>query len=160
MIAYVYKWTDSSNGMWYYGAHNGGSAAYIGSGTAFNEAYKERPEAFEREVIYTGSYEDCVELESFILNELDAAKDSMSYNLKNTSPICKSEEMRAKVSATRKLQVGTKAPRSRGLITNGLTGDTYTSTRDAAAELGYSKSYIQSMLTGLKFNKFELTYER
>lgn len=81
-IGFVYKWVDSSNGMWYIGSHKGNpDDGYIGSGTRFTNAYSKRPESFNRQIIYIGS--DYRELEDFILEELDAANDTKSYNLKN-----------------------------------------------------------------------------
>jgi len=82
MTGFVYKWTDSSNGKYYIGSHLGDpSDKYKGGGTVFRRAYKKRKECFSREVLYIGA--DFRELEEFILEELDAANDDMSYNLKN-----------------------------------------------------------------------------
>lgn len=82
MSGFVYKWVDSSNDMYYIGSHKGTvDDGYIGSGTHFNRAYSKRPECFTRQILYIG--EDYLELEEFILEELDAANDNMSYNLKN-----------------------------------------------------------------------------
>jgi hypothetical protein len=79
---FVYKWSDSSNGMWYIGSHKGTpDDGYIGSGTRFTNAYNARPVSFTREIIYEG--EHYRELEELILKELDAANDKKSYNLKN-----------------------------------------------------------------------------
>jgi hypothetical protein len=79
---FVYKWTDSSNGMMYVGSHKGDPTdGYIGSGVHFNRAYNKRPECFSREVIYFG--EDFRELEEFILEEYDAANNKGFYNLTN-----------------------------------------------------------------------------
>jgi hypothetical protein len=84
MTGFVYKWIDSSNDMYYIGSHKGTvDDGYIGSGVHFNRAYSKRPEMFSREILYTG--EHYLELEEFILEELDAANDNMSYNLKNTA---------------------------------------------------------------------------
>ena len=84
MSGFVYKWIDSSNGMYYIGSHKGcANDGYIGSGVHFNRAYSKRPEVFSREILYTG--EHYIELEEFILEELDAMNDSMSYNLKNSA---------------------------------------------------------------------------
>ena len=84
MSGFVYKWVDSSNNMYYIGSHKGTiDDGYIGSGVHFNRAYSKRPESFTRQIIYVG--EDYLELEEFILEELDAANDDMSYNLKNNA---------------------------------------------------------------------------
>ena len=84
MSGFVYKWVDSSNNMYYIGSHKGTiDDGYIGSGTYFVKAYNKRPEAFSRDVLYVG--DDYLELEEFILQELDSAGDKMSYNLKNAA---------------------------------------------------------------------------
>ena len=82
-LGFVYKWTDSTNGMYYIGRHKGSpDDGYIGSGFYFRRAYDTRPEAFSREILYYGEHFD--ELEGFILEEFDLANDPMSYNLVNT----------------------------------------------------------------------------
>ena len=79
---FVYRWFDTSNGMYYVGCHKGSTDdGYIGSGTYFLKAYNKRPEAFVREVLYEG--EHFAELEEFILQELNASQDKLSYNLTN-----------------------------------------------------------------------------
>ena len=79
---FVYKWSDTSNGMYYIGCHKGDvNDGYIGSGTYFLKAYNKRPEAFKREIIYVGKH--FAELEEFILTELNASQDKSSYNLTN-----------------------------------------------------------------------------
>lgn len=84
MSGFVYKWIDTSNGMYYIGSHKGTpDDGYIGSGTWFMRAYSKRPDSFVREILYIG--EDYRELEEFILEELNAAKDKFSYNLKNAA---------------------------------------------------------------------------
>ena len=84
MSGFVYRWTDTSNGMYYIGSHKGTpDDGYVGSGIHFKRAYEKRPSSFVREIIYKGPHYR--ELEEFILEELDAAKDDKSYNLKNTA---------------------------------------------------------------------------
>lgn len=79
---FVYRWFDTSNGMYYIGCHKGDvNDGYIGSGTYFLKAHNKRPEAFVREVLYEG--EHFAELEEFILQELNASQDKLSYNLTN-----------------------------------------------------------------------------
>ena len=84
MSGFVYKWIDTSNGMYYIGSHKGTvDDGYIGSGTYFSSAFNKRSNSFVREVLYVGPHYR--ELEEFILEELDAANDKLSYNLKNTA---------------------------------------------------------------------------
>jgi hypothetical protein len=84
--AFVYRWTDSSNGKKYIGSHKGSvDDGYIGSGKIFKLAYNKRKDFFSREVLYIGSYEDVLELEEFILVEVDAENNEDYYNLKNAA---------------------------------------------------------------------------
>ena len=102
-IGFVYKWTDASNKKWYIGSHTGHPKdGYIGGGHYFNKAYKKRKESFSREIIYFGH--DHRELEEFILQELDAMNDSMSYNLTNNwKGVSKhTEETKRKISQSKK----------------------------------------------------------
>jgi group I intron endonuclease len=84
-IGFVYKWTNIKNNKWYIGSHCGCiSDGYTASGMAIKKAFKKYGMSFfVREIIYIG--ENYKEKEEEILSILDAAKDPMSYNLKNTS---------------------------------------------------------------------------
>lgn len=84
MSGFVYKWTNATNGKWYYGSHKGSvSDGYIGSGKVFLRAYNKSKEHFSREIVYVG--DDYREIEELILETLDAANDIESYNLKNAA---------------------------------------------------------------------------
>ena len=80
---FVYKWINIKNGNWYVGSHKGKiSDKYTGGGIAFNHAVNKYGILnFKREIIYEGF--DFRNQEEIILNKLDAAKDRLSYNLKN-----------------------------------------------------------------------------
>ena len=102
-IGFVYKWNDASNGKWYIGSHTGHPKdGYIGGGKLFNKAYSKRKESFSREIIYFGH--DHRELEEFILQELDAMNDPMSYNLTNNwkGVTRHTEETKRKISESKK----------------------------------------------------------
>jgi len=98
MSGFVYRWYDSSNGMYYVGSHKGTvDDGYIGSGKRFSRAYSKRPECFTREIFYVG--EDYRELEEFILDTIDAKSNPAYYNLINGSFNCRfSKEQREKIS--------------------------------------------------------------
>ena len=84
MSGFVYKWVDSSNNKFYIGSHKGTiDDGYIGSGVLFNRAFALRPENFSRSILYEG--EDYLELEDFILKELDAENNKQMYNLKSSA---------------------------------------------------------------------------
>ena len=102
-IGFVYKWNDASNGKWYIGSHTGHPKdGYIGGGKLFNKAYRKRKDSFSREIIYFGH--DHRELEEFILEELNAMDDLMSYNLTNkcVGVTRHTEESKRKMSESRK----------------------------------------------------------
>lgn len=84
MSGFVYKWTNATNGKWYYGSHKGSvNDGYIGSGKVFLKAYNKSKEHFSREIVYVG--DDYREIEELILETLDAANDRQSYNMKNSA---------------------------------------------------------------------------
>ena len=163
-VGFVYKWIDSSNQMYYIGSHKGSpNDEYVGSGIRFSRAYSKRPEMFSREIVYNGV--DYRELEEFILEELDAANDSMSYNLKNASM---GGHMGAEgIEKMRKSLTGKKRSKeaceslTRGKIKYSvycnLNDTTYKSTLEAAKELGITPSYVRSMINGHCANKYELS---
>ena len=84
MSGFVYKWYNLKNGMYYIGSHRGTiDDGYIGSGIYFKRAFEKSSESFIREILYTG--EHFRNYEEMILEYLDAANDSQSYNLKNSA---------------------------------------------------------------------------
>ena len=163
MSGFVYKWIDSSNQMYYIGSHKGSpNDEYIGSGIHFNRAYSKRPEMFSREIIYNGV--DYRELEEFILEELDSAKDPMSYNLKNSAMGGHMgaegiEKMRNSLTGKKRSK---KACES---ITKGkvrysvyctMNNKTYKTSMEAASDLGITPSYVRGILNGHFNNKYGL----
>ena len=76
---YVYQWIDTSNGMMYVGSHAGTNRRYKGSGIRFKRAYKKRPEAFHRIILYTGPW--FREVEGMILLSVGAENNPQYYNL-------------------------------------------------------------------------------
>jgi hypothetical protein len=106
-IGFVYRWNNTLNDKWYIGSHKGSTTdSYIGSGKAFLASYKKNPSFFVREILYVGP--DFRELEGFILEELNAAEDRSSYNMKNSSiggdtSMHFTEESRRKMSEASKI---------------------------------------------------------
>ena len=105
-LGFVYRWTDSSNGMYYVGSHKGfAEDGYVGSGKLFKRAYNKRKEAFDREILYNGEHYQ--EVEDLILKTLDVENDDKSYNLKaigwggSRKGIKRSESTRKKQSEVR-----------------------------------------------------------
>ena len=171
---FVYKWTDSSNGMVYIGSHNGSpNDGYIGSGVHFNRAYNKRPECFSREVIYFG--EDFRELEEFILEEYDAKNNTSFYNLKNSaiggdtfSGKTHTKEARNKISQSRKGKTWNKESRLKMSASRknkntkkvycGVLQKEFKSATDCAKELNVSPQYIRGMIYGDNKNIFNVRY--
>ena len=119
IYGHVYKYTNTINGKWYIGSHDGKKPNYRGSGTAFKRAKKKYGiDAFVKEILYEGP--EFREQEDIILVELDAAGDPMSYNLKNAAiggatygmlNKIHSDEAREKMSGPRGKQVCSDAKR-------------------------------------------------
>ena len=83
MRGYVYKWTNLLNGKWYIGSTCGNNPNYKAGGIAIKKAFKKYGmNNFNKELFMTNDY---LELEQFLLDETDAANDSMSYNMKNSA---------------------------------------------------------------------------
>ncbi|MAF25581.1 hypothetical protein CL634_08435 [bacterium] len=82
---FVYRWTNSINGNWYIGSHEGTTDdGYVASGMLLIRAInKHEIKNFHRDIMYRG--DDFREQEGIILTILDAANDPKSYNLKNTA---------------------------------------------------------------------------
>ena len=163
-IGFVYRWFDKSNMMYYVGSHKGSvNDGYIGSGLYFSRAYKKRPEVFSREILYIG--ENYRELEEFILEELDAMNDSLSYNMKNSSigGNMGTEAIKKMVAKRRGKKLSKEACKN---ISNGkirysvycsINDKTYNSSLDAAKDLGIGPSYVRSMINGHCTNKYKLS---
>jgi len=171
----VYKWVDQSNNIYYIGSHKGtADDGYIGSGVHFSRAYSKRPKSFTRQILYVG--EHYLELEEFILEELDAANDDMSYNLKNSSVggntgitevgreklskarkgYKRSESDKQKQSASRKGRyVGSENSNSIKVYC-GYTQKTYNTLKEVSNALGVSQPYCSLMIRGKRPNKFSL----
>jgi hypothetical protein len=175
-MGFVYRWHDSSNGKYYVGSHKGSTdSKYIGSGILFRRAYDKRPNDFEREILYVG--EDYRELEELVLLTLDAAADPKSYNMKNAAMggnmgpeaikkmIAKVTGRKASEATREKLRNRVFSPETREKMSQafveysvycGVNGKTYSSSKDAALDLGYSPIYIRQMANNTKKNRLQL----
>ena len=160
---FVYKWIDSSNDMYYIGSHKGSpSDDYVGSGIHFSRAYSIRPEAFSREIIYNGV--DYRELEEFILQEMDAANDSMSYNLKNfamggymgAEGVEKMKESLTGKKRSLKACESISKGKVRYSVYCSMNNKTYKTSMEAASDLGITPSYVRGILNGHFNNKYGL----
>mgnify|MGYP000390838279 CR=1 FL=1 len=80
---YIYKITNTINGKWYIGKHNGSDPHYMGSGKLLKSAYKKYGlENFRKDIIEScSSIEELNRREVEIITELNAVLDPNSYNL-------------------------------------------------------------------------------
>lgn len=80
---YIYKITNTVNGRWYIGKHNGTNPNYMGSGKLLKQAYeKYGQENFIKEVLESCLSDDELNLrEQHWILTTNATADPMSYNL-------------------------------------------------------------------------------
>lgn len=82
--AFVYEWTNTSNGMKYIGSHKGTvDDGYISSSKYLLEDYKKHPSWFSRNIIAFGSVHEMRRLETELLQKVDASNNPMYYNKHN-----------------------------------------------------------------------------
>jgi len=66
--AFVYKWTNKDNGMYYIGKHKGAdNDGYISSGKSFLIEYKKNPDNFHREILFRGVDRECLNVEQAMI---------------------------------------------------------------------------------------------
>lgn len=82
--SFVYEWTNTDNDMKYIGSHKGTvDDGYISSSKYFLKDYRSNPSKFIRNIISFGNVEDMRELESRLLQEVNAASNPQYYNKHN-----------------------------------------------------------------------------
>jgi hypothetical protein len=118
--AFLYKWHDKANDMFYVGYHKGRpDDGYICSSKYMKPEYEKRPQDFERTILLYGESKYVREMESRYLVAVDAAKDKTYYNKHNTYPYfttcgyVTSEETKKKLSIIGKTRVFTEQHRQR-----------------------------------------------
>jgi len=66
--AFVYKWTNKNNGMYYIGKHKGAdNDGYISSGKSFLIEYRKTPDIFYREILFRGVDRECLNVEQAMI---------------------------------------------------------------------------------------------
>ena len=68
--AFVYKWTHKETKRFYIGKHKGTiDDGYISSGKAFLDCYNVDPNNFERQILFFGSNQQCLEQEGLLIRQ-------------------------------------------------------------------------------------------
>jgi hypothetical protein len=80
---YVYKWTHTPSLKWYVGYHDGSNPDYVCSSAIVKELIGKNPEEWQRTIVDTGEAKDMYDLETEILQTMDARRDPRSYNQHN-----------------------------------------------------------------------------
>lgn len=106
--AYIYQWTHIPTSKWYIGVRTKKDChpndGYICSSKIVKPLIESSPAEWQREILYTGTPEEMIILESTILTKLDAKNNKNSYNLQNgdgnftTAGITMSKEWVEKIS--------------------------------------------------------------
>ena len=105
MNSFVYCWTDHATSKLYVGFHKGNpDDGYICSSKHMKKEYKARPQDFTRQIIATGTYEDCRNFENVVIKAM-FEQQVPCYNLNVNGVIRFTDEIRAKISATHKGKV-------------------------------------------------------
>jgi hypothetical protein len=88
-MAYLYKWTQKSTGMWYVGSRTSKNAhlndGYICSSKIVKPMIKENGQDWEKFILVIGDPVYIAKLEIEYLQNLNAASDPMSYNQHNSN---------------------------------------------------------------------------
>jgi len=126
MSAYVYKWTHKPSLKWYVGSRTAKGChpedGYISSSKIVKPLITNNPSDWEKTIIATGLPEEMIELETEILDCVDARNDQRSYNKHNgdgnftVTGKPKSEEHKAKLrkwNLGRKMSIDARAKMSK-----------------------------------------------
>lgn len=98
--AFVYRWINKNTGRIYLGYHKGDvNDGYVCSSKS-EDFWKDwnNPEIeWDREIIYKGTVRECVDLETWILSQVNLL-DNSYYNMNVAGGIIMTDEVRAKLS--------------------------------------------------------------
>lgn len=101
--SFVYCWTDHLSRKFYVGIHKGAEDdGYVCSSDLMLEEYEQRPNDFSREILFRGTWNECVTVEKNILCSANAAYSDRFYNQSNGGGVVWTPEIRDKASASSK----------------------------------------------------------
>jgi hypothetical protein len=84
---YVYKWTNLLTNKWYIGSRTSKKCnindGYICSSRVVKPLILQNRNEWKKDIIATGSVDEMIELETFLLQETDAKNNPMSFNQHN-----------------------------------------------------------------------------
>lgn len=113
--AFVYRWINKTTGRIYLGYHKGSTDdGYICSSKSdlFWEHWNNTEVEWCRDIIYEGTLRECIDLETWILSQVNL-KDDSYYNQNVAGGIVMSDEIRAKLSRAHKGKVIPKEVRAK-----------------------------------------------
>lgn len=85
--SYVYKLTNTQNGMIYIGYHKESDAIYRTSSSKLQSVFSQNvPKTFDYEVLFWGSVKECEQYEFELLTSVDAKNNPIYYNDWNGKP--------------------------------------------------------------------------
>jgi len=84
--AFVYKWSNKAEDMFYVGYHTGHpDDGYVSSSNSFNSVYSQEPELFTREILAVGATDEMKAFETGYLRAVDAQHNKNYYNKWNNN---------------------------------------------------------------------------
>ena len=107
--SFVYCWTDKATNKLYVGFHKGSvDDGYVCSSKHMMAEYELRPYDFSRQIVATGTYDDCREFEIALIKAMFSGKVPC-YNLNAGGAVLHTDEIRKKISKTHKGKIISEA---------------------------------------------------
>jgi len=124
-MGYVYKVINKINGKYYIGSSKlspNENKSYYGSGKAINDALKKYGKSNFTKVILVETEGEAKTLETFILHDINAAADPLSYNMTNNALGSTFHSEEGRKSKSQKLTGRKMTPEQRSNISKNKTG--------------------------------------
>jgi group I intron endonuclease len=124
-MGYVYKVINEINGKYYIGSSKlspNENKSYYGSGKAINDALKKYGKSNFTKVILAKTEGEAKTLETFILHDINAASDPLSYNMTNNALGSTFHSENGRKSKSQKLTGRKMTPEQRSNVSKNKTG--------------------------------------